>query len=174
MPKTKAQKEVTLQKLEKDLKEVLSVIFVRQDGLTASEEVALRKSLREEKVEYGIVKKTLLTKALASQGFKGDVVKSFTGTIAAAYGKEDEVAPAKILNTFSKEHKVVKFLGGIVSGSFMSAEETTAFAQLPSKKELLGQLVSVVAGPLRGLVNVVQGNLKNLIFALKAIEEQKK
>jgi len=173
MPKTRSQKEVMLKKLEEQVSQAKSTIFVRQDGLSAGEEVELRKALRTENVEYAVVKKTLLTKALSAAGVEKDDVKTFTGTVAAAFGSEDEVAPAKVLQVFRKQHDAVKFLGGLVNGSFMNEKETAAFAMLPSKKELLGQLVSVVSGPLRGLASVLQGNLRNVVYALKAIQEQK-
>jgi large subunit ribosomal protein L10 len=46
-------------------------------------------------------------------------------------------------------------------------------ASLPSKQELLGQLVSVIAGPARGLVTVLSGNTRNLLNVLNAIKDKK-
>lgn len=173
MAKTRARKESELKQFEDRLTSSKSVVFVRQDGLSALDEVELRKKLRSESIDYGVVKKTLVKRALTAKGLPAEGVTSFTGTVAAAFGNEDEVAPAKVLNTFAKTHETMKFLGGFVGGVFMDAVQAKAFAALPGKKELLGQLVSAVSGPLRGIVGVLQGNLRDLVYALKAVQEKK-
>lgn len=173
MPKTRAQKAETIKQLEEQLESAKSVIFVRQDGLNAKDEVALRKTLRAENIPFTVIKKTLFRRALSARNISSDSLKGYRGIVTAAFGMEDEVAPAKALATFRKTHEAIQFLGGMIGSSFMTAEETMAFAKLPGKKELIGQLVSVVAGPLRGLVGVLQGNLRGLVYALKAVQEKK-
>ncbi len=173
MPKTRSQKAESLKSLEANFKDMKSVIFVRQDGLNAVDTMGLRRTLREAGVGFVVVKKTLVQKALKSAGLSADEVGTFAGTVSAAFGMTDELTPAKVLNEFAKTHESVRFLGGIVSGAFMNAEQALAFAKLPGKKELMAMFVSVVSSPLRGFVGVLQGNLRGLVYALKAIQEKK-
>lgn len=173
MPKTRSQKEETLKTLTEKVATMKSAIFVRQDGLNANDTIALRRLLREQQVEFVVPKKTLLKKALTDNGIESTLVDGFAGIVSAAFSTEDEVLPAKTLLEFSKKHATVKFLGAVVGKTPMTAEQSLAFAKLPGKKDLMGMLVSVVSSPLRGLVQVMQGNLRGLVVALKAIQEKK-
>ena len=49
-----------------------------------------------------------------------------TGPTAIAFGNEDAVAPAKILNDFAKKNEALKLKGGIVEGKVVSQEEIQA------------------------------------------------
>lgn len=173
MAKTRTKKAEEIASLEQELKGMKSVIFARQDGLKAADTALLRKTLREQQVGFVAVKKTLLKKALVSAGLPVDGIDQLEGTLAAAFGREDEVIPAKALTQFAKTHESVRLLGGIVGGVMMDAQQAIAFSKLPGKTELIGMLVSVVSSPLRGLVGVMQGNLRGLVYALKAIQEKK-
>ncbi|PIV52072.1 50S ribosomal protein L10, partial [Candidatus Falkowbacteria bacterium CG02_land_8_20_14_3_00_36_14] len=68
----------------------------------------------------------------------------------------------------------IDFLGGILENKFISAEEVSNLAKLPSKQELYAKIVGSIKSPLRGLVNALSGNFRNLVYVLKAIAESKK
>ena len=55
----------------------------------------------------------------------------------------------------------------------MSKEEVMALALLPSREQLLGQVVGTIAAPLSGFVRVLNGNVSGLVYALSAIAEKK-
>ncbi len=173
MAKTRAKKAEELAILEKELQGMKSVIFARQDGLKAKETSELRKTLRDQQVGYAVVKKTLLKKALVNAKLSVDGVAPLTGTVVVAFGREDEVTPAKALMQFGKTHEAVRLLGGVVGGAYMDETQVMAFAKLPGKTELISMMVSVVSSPLRGFVSVMQGNLRGLVYALKAVQEKK-
>jgi len=65
------------------------------------------------------------------------------------------------------------FVGGIADGQALSAEDAKAYADLPSREELMAQLVYVVASPLRGIASVCAGPARGLVTALDAIADQK-
>jgi large subunit ribosomal protein L10 len=86
------------------------------------------------------------------------------------------VAPAKALGTFRKDKDKegrIFFLGGILEGKLLSKKEVEALSELPSKNELYARLVGSINAPISGFVNVLAGNLRNLVNVLKAIEEKK-
>lgn len=173
MAKTKAQKKEALESLKQKISDMKAAVFVNFSGIPVKEIDELRNSCREENVNYTVTKKTLLKKTLTDSGFEGVENTKFEGEIATVIGFEDEVAPARLVSQFAKEHESMKILGGVLEGSFIDTAKINALAQLPSKQELLAKAVGSIASPLSGMVNVLQGNLRNFIYALSAIKEKK-
>ena len=60
-----------------------------------------------------------------------------------------------------------------MDSKWVSAEDVIALSKLPSKDELIAQVVGSVRAPLSGLVGVMQGNLRGLVQTLNAIKEAK-
>ncbi len=176
MPKTKQQKKEIVDSLKDKLNRSKSVIFTSFDGLGVKENEDLRSKLRENSSEYCVAKKTLLD--LVFQDMDDVSPQDFEGRVAAVFGYEDEVAAAKTISDFRKElgkdddHKV-SFLGGILEDKFLTKEEVVNLSKLPSKQELYAKLVGSMNAPVSGFVNALSGNLRNLVYALKAIEEKK-
>jgi len=172
MPKTKQQKETTLKKLEENLAKMKAAYFVTFDGLKVKETVELRKLLREQKIDYEVIKKTLLRLAFKKYKLNIDVDK-ISGSLGMAIGYEDEITPAKVLDKFAKDHPALKLVGGIYENKLIDQKQALALAKLLGKEELLAKLVWLVQYPVFGLVNVLQGNLRGLVYALKAMSEKK-
>lgn len=172
MPKTREQKEKAMQTLVETMKQSKSVVFANFQGLKVSESEELRRLCRKEGVEYLAVKKTLVSKALKDAGIEANP-KSFNGAVSVVFGISDEVAPAQILAKFAKTHEAVKLFGGILEGAFIDAAKVTSLSKLPSKQQLLGQLVGTLNAPVSGFVNVLAGNLRGLVTALNAIKDAK-
>jgi large subunit ribosomal protein L10 len=172
MAVTRKVKEEAFAELKEALAGATSIVFADYRGTTVKKIEELRSNLRKENVASKVAKLTLVRKALEEQGID---VSNFDFKVPAilAISKGDEVAPAKILNEFTKENKNVTILMGVMEGAVLSAKEVTALAQLPSKLELRGQLVGTLAAPMSGFVNVLAGNLRGLVYALNAIAESK-
>ena len=172
MAKTKQQKEQTLGVLTDSLKSAKAAVFTNFQGLKVSESEELRDICRKQNITYVASKKTLLKKALEKAGFDIDA-GSFQGGVATIFGTEDEVAPAQIIANFAKKHSVVRIFGGILEGKFIEANRVEMLAKLPSKQQLLGQLVGTLNAPVSGFVNVLAGNLRGLVNVLNGIKEKK-
>ncbi len=172
MAKTKQQKEDAIKLLVDNIKNAKSVVFANFQGLKVSESEELRQKCREQNIGIVASKKTLVRKALADAGFDVDT-KSFEGGVSALFGLEDEIAPAQVVNNFAKDHKVVSFFGGVLEGNFIDAAKVTELSKLPSKQELYAKLVGSINSPVSGFVNVLAGNIRNLVSVLNNIKEAK-
>ena len=172
MAKTKEQKEAAAQVLAENLKSAKAAVFANFQGLTVQETEELRGLCRENNIVLTATKKTLLKRALADVGLNVDT-KTFEGGVAAAFGTDDEVAPAQVVAKFAKDHDVVTLFGGILEGAFIDAAKVTELSKLPSKEQLYAQLVGSLNAPISGFVNVLAGNLRGLVGVLNAIKEQK-
>lgn len=171
MPKNRSQKQQELAKLAECLGKMKSVVLSTTTGLKVSDVTKLRKLMRAEGGEYLVVKKTLLTRAFEKSGVAFPELEGVKASFALSFGFEDEVAPAKLLSTFRKDHESLQFLGGIVAGTAYSAEQIAALAKLPTRHELLAKLVGTLNAPLSGLVNVAVGPLRGFVQVLKARSE---
>ena len=171
MPKTKQQKTDIIELLNKGFKGSKAVVFANFQGLTVAETEELRNLCRDENIKVFVAKKTLVKKAFEQAGYDVDP-KIFEGGIATFFGADDEVAPAKIVNTFAEKHTVVKIFGGLLENKFIDVDFVNNLAALPSKQELFTQLVGSINAPVSGLVNVLTGNLRGLIQVLSAYKEK--
>ncbi len=171
MPKTRQQKKDELSALVAHLGAMKSVVFTSYQGLKVNEATALRKQLRTEGVVYKVVKRTLLARALSQTGLPVPALPKAIGGVALAFGVQDEVLPAKLLDTFRKEHASVAFQGGIVQGRACTAAEIYSLAKLPSRQAILASILSTCAGPLRGLCVVASGPMRGVAQALRARSE---
>jgi large subunit ribosomal protein L10 len=131
----------------------------------------LRRNLQSEGMSYKVTKNTLLRIA-AKNAMSGLDPAKFTGPMALAMGFDDEVAPARVIFQYAREHEALEIVGAITAdGSLLSPAEVKALAQLPSREQLLGQVVGTIAAPLSGFVGVLSGNVRSIINVLNAIKE---
>lgn len=174
MAKSRIQKSEILRDLKTKMEDSKSIIFTKFNKLGAKDNEELRKQLKKERGEYYVAKKTLLGLALKDKNIAGLNPKEFDGKVAVVFSYGDEVSPAKVVDKFisDKEDKV-DFVGGILENKYINAEEVKALAKLPSKQELYAKLVGSINAPVSGFVNALAGNLRKVVYVLKAIEEKK-
>ena len=128
-------------------------------GLNVADIQRLRAAAREENVKIIVAKNRLVRVALAADSkFKSADTSLLTGQLVYAFSSTDELAPAQVLANFAKSHPVLKLVIGFDNtGAVLDTATVTALASLPTKDQLHGQLVSVIAGPLGGFLNVAKG-----------------
>jgi large subunit ribosomal protein L10 len=172
MAQTKQQKEALIKDLADKLKASKAVVFSDYKGLKVKDFTLLRRELSAAGIEIKVLKKTLIDRAFKDAGIEMDI-KKLEGQIAIAISSGDEVAAAKIIAKAAKANENLKIAGGILGVKELSAAEVHALAKLPSKEELLGQLVGTLNAPISGFVNVLAGNIRGLVTVLKAIGDNK-
>lgn len=170
MAKSRQQKEEALQQLSEKL-DSKGVVFFNYGGLSVNKFEELRGKLREENALVTVAKRNLLMLALKNRNVElsEDVV---TGPVAVAVG-DDEVLPAKIIAEYKKDHEQIEFYGGLLESAFIDTTQVEQMATLPTKTELLAQVVGSLNAPISGFVNVLAGNMRGLVNALNAIKDQK-
>jgi large subunit ribosomal protein L10 len=161
MATSRKEKEVTLSQITEDLKSARSVVFTEYRGMTVKQIDNMRKALRKEKVKYQVVKVTLLKKALQALGIDPAPLK-YNGPLAVAISVDEETAPARILKGLMKDNPQLVFDGGVFNKELIGVEAVNKLASIPTKHQLLTQLVYVLSG-----------NVRNLMYALNAIKDKK-
>ena len=172
MPKTKRQKAQEVASIKEKVERSKAVVFANFAGLTVKDVTQLRKLCREAGGEYLVAKKTLMRKAFTDAKLDVDPEK-FPSEVATIFGYEDEVAPSRVVVQFSKDHPAVKPFGGLLERRYVDGAKVRELSALPSKLELIAKVVGSVRAPLSGMVNVLAGNLRGLVQVLKALSEKK-
>ena len=169
-----AAKQAIVAELKEKLTGAKGAVLVNYRGLTVAQDTKLRRQLREAGVEYRVVKNTMTRIAAQEAGLEGlDVY--LEGPTAMAISTTDPVAPAKIMTDFVKEHKlqVLEVKAGLVEGNVIDEKGVKALASLPSREVLIAKMLGSMQSPITGLVNVLQGSIRNLVYALDAVRQQK-
>ena len=143
-------KEQIVSDYAEKLAKAKSFVVVDYRGLTVAEDTQLRKELRENNVEYAVVKNRLTLRAMEKAGFTG-LDQVLTGPTAVAISYDDAVAPAKVLVTNAKKNNKLEVKGGMVEGKILSVDEVNGVASIPAKPVLIAQLLGMLQTPIRGL-----------------------
>ena len=147
------------------------LVLTNYRGLTVAEKADLTRRLREAGAEYHVVKNTLFRRAYGQRG--EDPSTMLEGPTAIAFALEDAAAPAKVIVAFIKEKKKGEIKGGVVDGRVYDEKGVQRISELPTKDQLIGQVVGAVQGPLYGLVSTLEGVLSNFVRTVQAIHDQK-
>ncbi len=141
-------------------------------GLNVAEVTQLRTLLRKAGIEYKVLKNTLTWLAVKELGLT-ELEQYLAGPTAIAFDRNDPVAPAKILAEFAKTHKKLELKAGVIEGKVVDAAGVEAVASLPSRDVLLAKMLGSMNAPVSGLVNVLSGLPRNLVYVLEAVRKQK-
>jgi large subunit ribosomal protein L10 len=168
----KTQKAEAVEALGQGLAQSSNAILFGFAGLKVPEVTELRRQVRGTDSEYLVVKNTLALRATKGTVLEA-VAEHFVGPTAVAYNKSNAVALAKVLTAFAKANPNLVFKAGVIDGRAISAAEIKTIAELPSREELVARLLFLMQSPLRRLVTVLNGPVRNLAGVMSQIAEQK-
>ncbi|MBQ3293485.1 50S ribosomal protein L10 [Candidatus Saccharibacteria bacterium] len=157
-----------------DLTELLTsaktTVYAKYQGLTVAEIQELRKLAREAGVKIKVVKNRLVKVAMGQIAvYKDTDTTGLTGQLLYAVSDADEVAPAKVLAEFAKTHDALSLAGGFSdAGNSLSEDEVKALAAMPTKNELIAQVVAQLLSPVTDSVSGLTGGLPGIISGLEA------
>ena len=149
------------------------VVLVDYRGLTVAEDTALRNEFRKNGCEYAVLKNTMIDLAVKEQGWEGDMKPHLNGPTAVAFGINDPAAPAKIIKKFIADKKKMTVKCGIVDKQYIDVKGVDALAELPSREVLIAKLLGSMNAPISGLVSVLGGTVRKLLYALNAVADAK-
>lgn len=149
-------------------------VIARYQGTPVKSMQELRRQAGENGTQVRVIKNRLFKKALtADDRFKETNTKDFIGQLLYAFNDQDEAAPAQSLAKFAKAEPQIEFVGALAfDGTILGPEDVRSLAALPSKDQLRAQLAGTIAAPLSGFVNVIAGNLRGVMNVLTARAEQ--
>jgi len=157
MALTKQQKTKQIESVKEKIAQQKSVFFIDFAKVPSKEMFGLRKALKEAGCNLKIAKKTLARIAFGQSNisFWNKMKEAIPGQLALVFGIEDDIAPARIVNSFAKKQENLKILGGIFEKRFIDREKVLVLANLPTRNELLSKLVGSLQSPVASFVRVL-------------------
>jgi large subunit ribosomal protein L10 len=158
MPNAKvlSEKQAVVAALTEQLKNAASGVLVDYKGITVAEDTALRVELRQNGVQYGVVKNTLVRFAMNNVGLN-ELDDVLNGTTSLATSDGDPIAPMRVVNKYAKKLNdkfVIK--GGFMDGKVLSLDEINALAELPAKEVLQAQALGMMLAPITSVAIVLK------------------
>jgi len=170
MALSKDKKNEVVSEVADLLKDSKLTVVAKYQGTSVKSMQALRRSARENGTRVMVVKNRLFKKALESDDrFKQVDDDLLSGQLIYAFNPSDEVAPAQSLANFAKTEPQIEFVGGLMAdGKLLSADEVKTLASLPSKEQLVAQVIATLLSPASSVVSSLTGDLPAIIDALAA------
>ena len=167
---SKAKKETLVADLTELLSSAKTTAYAKYQGLSVAELQELRRDARENGVKIKVVKNRLVRVAMNEIAvYKDTDTTNLTGQLLYAISDSDEVMPAKVLANFAKTHPALELIGGFAdSGASLSGDEVKALAALPSKNELIAQVVAQLLSPMGDTISGLAGGISGIISGLEA------
>ena len=166
MPTEKKRQLVA--EIAKQISRATITVATEHTGMSANDMTELRKRLREQGIEYRVIKNTLTWIATDEAG-KPDAKSIVQGPTALAFGYGDPTVVAKTLEEYIRATRSsLTIRGAEMDGHILSPADVTALVNLPSKEVLLAQLIGQLQAPIANLVGVLNSPLAGLVGALNA------
>lgn len=170
MALTKDKKKDVIKKVEDLLSSSKMTVVAKYEGTSVKAMQELRRSGSETGTTLTVIKNRLVIKAIKSKdNLKNVDTANLNGMLLYAFNPEDEVAPAQTIANFAKKQPTLEFVCAITGdGKLLSKDEVKALAMLPSKEELIAQVMATLSSPANDVMSGLAGNLHGLLDGLAA------
>jgi large subunit ribosomal protein L10 len=168
----RTRKEQVVAELHEKLERASAAVLTDFKGMTVTEMTALRDALAAEKIEYQVVKNTLMR--IAGKGTNASLLEpAIKNTCAVVIGYGDPSIPAKVLKKFMKTNEKLVIKAGVLGQRFLDVDQVGALADLPPREELLAKLLGTLNAVPTSLVTVLSGVPRAFVGVLAAIQRQR-
>ena len=169
------QKTELINDLTQKFKNSSGLYFTKYTGMNVEQATKLRRSFRENSVEYKVTKNTLTKIAAVNAGYdEKEISKFLDGQIAIAYSDSDPTAPAKVIKDFKKDNEdCLDVVGLIFEGEFFEPEKYKQLAALPSKEELLTKFVIGLNFPMTKFSLTLSSVMSKMVTVLESLKNKK-
>ena len=166
----RAQKESVVEELGQIFESSGVVVVAHYAGLTVAEMQDLRGRMRAAGGAVRVAKNKLAKIALEGKPCAsiGDLL---TGMTVLAYS-EDPVAAAKVIVGYAKDNKKLEILGGAMGSAALNPEGVKAVSDMPSREELIAQVVSCIGAPASNIAGAIGAPASNIAGILSTLEER--
>lgn len=167
------QKETIVQEMSEKFSRATGIYLADFTGIDVNTVVELRKKFFEADVEYKVVKNTLARRSMEKAGIDG-MDPFLNGVNSYAISYDDPTTPIKVIKKLKKElDGKFDVKAAYFDGQVVPRDGVDALAELPSKEELLSQLMAMIQSPIVKLAQTLNASMSNVVGVLNALEEKK-
>jgi len=152
------QKEQILNDTNERIREVQGLYLADFKGMSVEKLSLLRKKCRDQKVQFRVIKNTLLKRAFNARGITA-LDEFLVGPTGLVFSTVSEMSPAKILSDFAKEHELPRIKAAVVNGRLYDSKEVSRLAALPSREVLLSQVLGTLIAPMTTFLAVIEATI---------------
>ncbi|MBW8825873.1 MAG: 50S ribosomal protein L10 [Acidobacteria bacterium] len=168
----RAEKVAVVDDVRERMSSASATLLTEYRGLKVSELAELRRAVRAVGGDYKIYKNTLVRFAVRDLGIEG-VEELLVGPTAVAFVDGDAAAVAKALRDFGRTNPNLVIKGGVLGSKALSADDTRALADLPSREVLLARLAGAFQAPMQQFAGLLAALPRNFAYGLKALIDDK-
>ena len=170
---SRARKEELLEAYRQQMAESSGFLMAEYAALSVPQMQAIRRRTREEGGELFVVKNTLFELVLQESDVKVPE-ELMMGPLVVAFAHKDVPSVAKLFREIAGSLEENRFVvrGGMLEGRFFDAREAAAVASLPTREELLAQVLRTINAPATQTVGVVAGGIRQVLNVVKAYADK--
>jgi large subunit ribosomal protein L10 len=169
----KEQKNAFVDELQEKLDGATAFYLTDFTGMSVKQMTQFRRRLRQQGVDYVVVKNTLAQRAVSNLELP-DIAGFFTGPTGLVIGRDDAIAAAKVLTDFAREFDnkpAVKL--GVVDRKEVGPEQVKQLAELPPREVLLAQLAGGLQQPMARLAGGMSQLMAGFARAVDGLRQQR-
>ncbi|MGC9347526.1 MAG: 50S ribosomal protein L10 [Anaerolineae bacterium] len=171
---SRARKEELLDEYRRQMDESTGFMMAEYTALSVPQMQELRRQAHERSGEVFVVKNTLFGIVLKEAELEFDEEEVLTGPIVVAFCHEDVPPIARLFRDFAGDveegHFVVK--GGMLEERIFGPEEAATVADLPTREELLAQVLRTINAPATQMAGVVASGIRQVMNVVKAYADK--
>ncbi len=172
MPKDRQQKEQMLAEYQDRLSRAEAVVWSRYQALRMPQMQDLRAQLRPLGAEMMVVKNTIMRRALTEASLPTDE-EMMSGPCLVTFIYDNVSGATKAVSDYARTREATfKVKGGLLGTTLLNAAQVTALVDLPSRDVLLSRVVGSMQAPITGFATVLAGVMRGLVNVLDARAKQ--
>ena len=162
--KTKEQKTRDIERGTRDLKTSKTVLLVDFTGTPTGRLNELRKVVRGTGGVFRVIKKRLLKLVFGKENIDFEP-KNFEGQAGVVFSPQEVYETSSLVYKSVKGTDTFKFLGGfdVSEKKIIESEVIIKLGRLPGREVLLGQLVGMIAAPIKMFMSVLEQKSKQMV-----------
>lgn len=167
-----AQKEQILRDTSERIRDVSGIFLADFTGMSVEKLSLLRKKCREQQVQFKVIKNTLLKRAFHERGIT-ELDPYLEGPTGLVFSATQQVAPARILAEFAKQHERPRIKAAVVDGRLLDDRAVAVLASLPSREVLLSQVLGTLIAPMTQFLGAIEATLRLPAVMAQVLEAER-
>lgn len=165
-------KKLMYEEIEREFASSTSAFVSRFDRLSVADMSELRRNLEKVSRRTLVVKHTLAKKVFEKMKV-GDAGRLLEGSVLVTVGGQEPQLVSKTLVDFAKGRENIEIRGAVLEGQVYDGAYVKQLAKLPSRKELLTQVVTRMQSPIAAFAMTLKSVLQSFVIALNEVQKKR-